>query len=133
MEADLQRYYTVDFRDLFRPTTVLTWRRLKVLLNGLPPESLWCTQLRREAPPEVVVSDDISGMRWSTIHDLLASLIDATNAVQWTLVKVNSTKAPPPLQPFPRPGSKTRRRGMSAKARARIAELRNNPRRRDGR
>lgn len=108
----------------------MSWRRLRVLLDGLPPESLWWTQLRREAPIEVKPTSDISGMRWSTIHDLLASLIDATNLVQWTLAQVNSTKPVQKPDPFPRPGSKRRRRGMSERARARIAELRSTPSRR---
>lgn len=121
MEADLQRYYWIDFRDLWRPTTVLTFRRLHVLLNGLPPESLWWTALRREAPAQVTAAGDIDGIRWGTLHDLLAALIDATNGVQWTLASVNSKKKIPAPKPFPRPGASSRpRRGMSQRSRDRI-------------
>ena len=39
IECDLQRYYGLDYRDLFLRDTRLTWRRLLVLLRHLPPES----------------------------------------------------------------------------------------------
>lgn len=37
MEADLQRYYRIDYRDRWRGD--LTLRRLMVLISHLPPES----------------------------------------------------------------------------------------------
>ena len=37
MEADLQRYYRIDYRDRWRAD--LTLRRLMVLISNLPPES----------------------------------------------------------------------------------------------
>lgn len=133
MEADLARYYRVDFRDLWRPTPALTFRRLRVLLNGLPPESLWWTALRAQAPADVTPAGDIDQIRWGTIHDLLAALIDATHEVAWVTRAANSSKKVPPPAPFPRPGTRrSRRAGMSARARARIDQLVNSQRRRDG-
>jgi hypothetical protein len=120
VEADLQRYYGLDFRDLWRPTAELTWRRLRVLLDGLPAESLWWTALRQLPRAKVQPAGDIDGIRWGTVHDLLAALIDATNQVQWTLEQVNSTKRVPAPKPFPRPGTARKRRGMSKQTRQRI-------------
>lgn len=37
LEADLQRYYQIDLRDLWRGD--LTWRRICVLIRHLPAES----------------------------------------------------------------------------------------------
>lgn len=121
MEADLQRYYGVDVRDLWRPTTVLTWRRLRVLLDGLPPESLWFTRLRATLPAQVAApAADINAIRWGTGHDLLAALIDAVHGVQWTIAQVNSSKPIAAPKPFTRPGTRRTRQGMSARSRARI-------------
>ncbi|MBX6384660.1 MAG: hypothetical protein IRZ07_17120 [Microbispora sp.] len=39
MEADLQRWYQVDLRELWRPGGGLSWRRLGVLLRWLPAEA----------------------------------------------------------------------------------------------
>ncbi|HAF73299.1 MAG TPA: hypothetical protein DCL06_11290 [Corynebacterium variabile] len=42
IERDLQRFYRIDYRDRWRPgggTSQLTYRRLLVLLDGLPAES----------------------------------------------------------------------------------------------
>lgn len=37
MEAALQRVYGIDLRDLYRPGSGLTYRRVYVLLTNLPP------------------------------------------------------------------------------------------------
>lgn len=53
VEADLQRFYGVDYRDRFRPgggESRLTLRRLGVLLQGLPMESDFYSA-KDERPP----------------------------------------------------------------------------------
>lgn len=39
VEADLQRYYHVDLRDLWRPGRQVTWRRVAVLLRHVPHDA----------------------------------------------------------------------------------------------
>lgn len=58
MEADLQRFYGIDYRDRFRPgggESKLTLRRLGVLLQGLPMESDFYSA-KDERPPISEVS-----------------------------------------------------------------------------
>ncbi|MGN0095038.1 MAG: hypothetical protein ACI38U_03140 [Corynebacterium sp.] len=50
IEADLQRYYHIDYRDRWRPDSGLTYRRLLVLLDGLPPESLFRSAVAHRSP-----------------------------------------------------------------------------------
>lgn len=117
VEADLQRYYRVDLRDLW--TGRLTLRRLRVLLDGLPPESAWATAIRRRedyTPGKA----DLDAVRWGTVHELLAALIDATNSVKWAVFQSQSNRTVKPYDPFPRPGSGPKRKPLSAKNRARI-------------
>ena len=122
MEADLQHHYQVDLRDLWRGG--LTLRRLRVLLDGLPPDSLWWTAMRHrpDAPPPQPGRGDVEAVRWGTSHELLAALIDATNAVGWAVFQSQSRKKIPPPKPFPRPqvGPVKARTGMSQATRDRI-------------
>ena len=121
MEADLQRYYRVDLRDLWRGG--LTLRRLRVLLDGLPPDSLWWTAMRqRDDLLATAGGGDVDTARWDTTHELLAALIDATNEVAWTVAQVNSKHKLPSPSRFPRPGTKPRRRSMSPTNRARVQQ-----------
>jgi len=119
VEADLQHYYGVDLRDLWRGG--LTLRRLRVLLDGLPGDSLWSTALRRRDDlPPAPAGGDVDTVRWDTTHELLAALIDATQDVAWTVAQVNSKSKLPSPSRFPRPGVKPRRKGISHENRARI-------------
>jgi hypothetical protein len=53
IEQDLQRYYRIDYRDRWRPgggRSGLTYRRLLVLLDGLPPESAFRAAVTDTSP-----------------------------------------------------------------------------------
>lgn len=118
MEADLQRYYHVDLRDLW--TGRLTLRRVKVLLAGLPGDSLLATAIRQmpDAKPQ---QGDIDDVRWGTVHELMAAQIDAMREIKWAVFQAQSNKTVAKPDPFPRPGTgKSKRRGMSAVNRNRI-------------
>lgn len=120
VEADLQRYYAVDLRDLWRGG--LTLRRVGVLLRGLPDDSLFATAMRRETPASTASAGDLDAARWGMTHELLAAVIDATNQVGWAVFQAASSKRLPPPAPFLRPGKGAKRkRGMSEATRARIA------------
>jgi hypothetical protein len=128
VEADLQRYYGIDLRDLWRGG--LSLRRVRVLLDHLPSESHWATMLRAHAPAKPMSKPDMSAVPWSTTHELLATLVDSTREVAWTLTAVNAKKKPKPPAPFPRPGVKPRRRPISPENRARIQGWIDSPHRR---
>lgn len=70
MEADLQRFYQVDYRDRWRGD--LTLRRLLVLVTHLPPESATAGLMRDGKPMwtgEMHLLDDLRmAMTTSTKH-----------------------------------------------------------------
>lgn len=49
MEADLQRFYNIDYRDRWRGT--LTLRRINVFITHLPPDSAVVSVVFREGAP----------------------------------------------------------------------------------
>lgn len=89
VEADLQHHYGLALSDL--ATGRMTWRRLRVLVNGLPSTS----NLARE-----VHGDDVA---WSTGDHLLALQFDALQIANWQRSKDGSTGRNRP-KPMPRPG-----------------------------
>jgi hypothetical protein len=98
----------VDFVDLFTPGTMLTWRKLLVLLKFLPPEGALNTAMRNMMPEDELLregdtSDPTKG-RWSTIEMMLATLIDEVRMGNWVLVQVNSEKTVKRPEPIRRPG-----------------------------
>jgi hypothetical protein len=86
----------------------LTWRRLRVLLDGLPPESATKTAIRDGMSLEQWESLPTSQAwgAWSHTDHLMATVADRLAWVQWTLVALKSEKgkAPKPPEPLPRPG-----------------------------
>lgn len=90
---------------------LLSWRRLRVLIEHLPSESSTWTALRNELPPEVLAEQAEKGEpekgRWSQLEQLLAANLDATRRVEWTLWAVNTDKAKrgDPPEPTRRPGA----------------------------
>jgi hypothetical protein len=108
LEADLARYYRVDLRDLWRGGGALTYRRLQVLLDHLPPESATMTALREE-----FTDDELSAMAknaepsghgpWSHPDLLLAGISDRLDWVIWAIFAVQGGKGDRPT-PMPRPG-----------------------------
>jgi hypothetical protein len=86
IEADLQRYYGVALSDVF--TGRMSWRRLKVLLRQLPPDS---ATGRAQLGPAV---------DWSTSDYLLAAVVDAERAALWQRSGGRGRRP----KPVPRPG-----------------------------
>lgn len=89
MEADLLHHYQVDLGDLF--TGRLTWRRLKVLVVGLPRTSNFAHAVLGEAA------------LWGPTDHLLAAVFDAVNVGNWQRGG-GRRQRPKPLQ---RPGRHT--------------------------
>ncbi|WP_327308004.1 hypothetical protein OG730_35035 [Streptomyces sp. NBC_01298] len=94
----------------------MTARRLRVLIQGLPPESATLTALRNAMPEEELDQQAEQGEpekgRWSQSELLLASAIDALRRVEYVLICANSdskAKRPSPPEPLPRPGAKPRK------------------------
>jgi hypothetical protein len=100
--------YGIDLGDLFRAGTRLTWRRLGVLIEHLPPESATKTALRDELD-DGTLSRLASAPRrghgpWSHVELLLAAVHDSIERliyVQYQWAGAKSLKAP---EPMPRPG-----------------------------
>jgi len=86
LEADLQRFYEVDLRDLGRG---LSWRRLGVLVAGLPREAATVRALVGEAAD------------WGATEHLLAAAVDALHAANWQRSGKKGSQRPKPLR---RPG-----------------------------
>lgn len=106
LEADLAQYYGIDLRDLFRGS--LTWRRLGVLIRGLPVDSRLTGTLPRSEPVDDAAE---TVARWSHIEYLLADLYDL-------LVAVHSKDK---QTPYPRPGHRPVTRRANPE---RVAQLR---------
>ncbi|MFE2324589.1 hypothetical protein ACFXD5_11840 [Streptomyces sp. NPDC059385] len=94
----------------------MTSRRLRVLIQGLPPESATMTALRNALSDEEMDRQADAGepekARWSQSELLLASAIDALRRVEYVLICANSdskSKRPTPPEPIARPGATTRR------------------------
>jgi hypothetical protein len=89
----------------------LTFRRLRVLIDHLPPESATKTALRDEMSVEdwesATGKDGLAEWgSWSREGQLLAMIADRIAQLEWALLAVNSEKgkAPKPPEPLPRPG-----------------------------
>lgn len=110
-------------------------RRLRILIENLPPESATKTAIRRTITPEQM-EEASKGARpdlapWSSAEMLLASVLDAVRLNTQTLVAVNGGPQPR-LAPTPRPGvprQETGRKKLTAEQRRAIdPRLRNEPR-----
>ncbi|MFD4547300.1 hypothetical protein [Streptomyces sp. NPDC058466] len=94
----------------------MSWRRLRVLIQHLPPESATWTALRNGMSDDEIVEQADRGEpekgRWSQEEQLLASVLDAVRRVEYVLICANTdkkSKQPPPPEPMRRPGAKPRR------------------------
>jgi hypothetical protein len=113
IEADLQRYYGLDYLDLFRPGRSLGWRKLLVLIDQLPPEGALNTAIRSRVPEDELAArrGDPAAAPWSTMETLTAMLIDEVRMLAWSYASAHSKSAIPKPTPLPRPGAgRTRRR-----------------------
>lgn len=99
IEADLQRYYGTDLRDLFRPGSGLTWRRLRALVVNLPPDSALA---RTMVGPDSV---------WTLETQLLAAVHDRLSEANWQRGNAGSKTPSRRPQPISRPGVRSDRIG----------------------
>lgn len=91
----------------------MSWRRLRVLIQHLPPESATWTALRNAAPEEVLAEQANNGDpekdRWSKAEHLLAAAVDRIARVEYVLICANTDKKarrPDPPEPICRPGAR---------------------------
>jgi hypothetical protein len=114
IEADLHRYYGLDFVDLFVKGSRLTWRKLLVLVRHLPPESAVNTAIRNTMPESVMAragaKNDPAKSSWSSMESLMALLIDELRQQTWVYVQSKSDKRIARPAPIRRPGINTARR-----------------------
>jgi hypothetical protein len=135
IEADLAYHYHQDLRDLWRPNggaTRLTWRRVGVLIERLPPESALKTAIRdaqgavtlaRQAASEDGDSDTGFGP-YSNTDMHIAALIDEIRWLRHAIYHAQGAKPKKPHQ-YPRPGvMPVKTRKISTAGRTHLAELR---------
>ncbi|MET9909675.1 hypothetical protein ABZZ74_23220 [Streptomyces sp. NPDC006476] len=91
----------------------MSWRRLRVLIQQLPPESATWTALRNAMSDEELAEQADKGEpekgRWSQTEQLLAASLDAIRRVEYVLICANTekkTQRPEAPKPTPRPGAK---------------------------
>ena len=106
----LRYFHGVDLLDVHRG--IMSWRRLRVLIQHLPPESATWTALRNELSPAELAAQAEKGRpelgRWSQLEQLIAANVDATRRVEWALWSVNieqKSKRPDMPEPMRRPGA----------------------------
>lgn len=101
IEADFQRFYGTDIRDVFRPGSGLTWRRVRAFIWALPADSA----LVRE------MSGEDAG--WTLETQLLAAMHDRLAEANWQRGNAGvKTPSRRPV-PIPRPGVRPDRIGMT--------------------
>jgi hypothetical protein len=109
VEADLA-FRGVDLRGLW--TGALSWRRLKVLIDHLPPESATKTEIRESHGEEFFAEiAESSGPaphgQWSRAEHLLATITDSVNDLSYLTLCMSIAKDKQrPERParIPRPG-----------------------------
>lgn len=93
----------------------MSWRRLRVLIQHLPPESHTMTALRNGLDDDELAEQAERGEpekgRWSQLEQLTASVLDAVRRLEFITICANTeTKdRPEPPEPIRRPGAKARR------------------------
>lgn len=107
----------------------MTWRKLRTLVEGMPPESATWTAIRNATP-----EDDLAALSqestpetgpWSQLEMLVAQLIDAVNRNTHSFTMAHSEKGSriPPPEPVRRPGWRppaTQKAQPTARALARL-------------
>jgi hypothetical protein len=109
----------------------MSWRRLRVIIQGLPPESRTMTALRNGMSDEDLAEQAERGepekARWSQLEQLVAALVDSSRRLEHILFVVNSDgkrKVPDPPEPVRRPGAKPKGRvGISEANANRLFQL----------
>lgn len=95
----------------------MSWRRLRVLIEHLPPESATKTAMRNAIPVEelerLAEKSEPERAPWSHQEQLLAAAVDALRRVEYILILANSDKGsrkPKAPEPVPRPGVRQQRK-----------------------
>lgn len=110
----------------------MSWRRLRVLIQHLPPESATWTALRNSLSPVELAEQAEKGEpekgRWSQEEQLLATVVDAVRRLEWVLLCSNIEKKsqrPEPPEPMRRPGAGPRKKKaqLTDKSANRLFEL----------
>ncbi|GGU62931.1 hypothetical protein [Streptomyces lavendofoliae] len=110
----------------------MTWRRLRVIIQHLPPESHTMTALRNAMPAEDFEKQAESGEperdRWSKQEQILAGIYDRLGDLQYITVVANSDgkgRKPKRPAPLPRPGvtKPKKQQAMSEQAANKLFEL----------
>lgn len=125
------RYYNgVDLLDVHRGE--MSWRRLRVLIQHLPPESATWTAMRNGMSSAELAEQAAKGEpekgRWSQLEQLIAANVDATRRVEWVLLCSNiekKSKRPDAPEPMRRPGAgpKKTKAQLTDKSADRLFEL----------
>jgi hypothetical protein len=89
----------------------MSWRRLRVLVQHLPPESATWTALRNAMPEEELAKQADKGEpekgRWSQLEQLMAANIDVSRRIEHVLICANSKgRRPEAPKPVRRPGAR---------------------------
>ncbi|MFD4394644.1 hypothetical protein [Kitasatospora sp. NPDC058478] len=114
----------------------MTPRRLRVLIEHLPPESATRTALRLAVPLEDRYAQaederDPEAGAWSQDQMLLAQIIDVLRAQHYSYLRANGAKDIQPSPPVPRPGvapaAPRRPAALSADNADRLFQLINGP------
>jgi hypothetical protein len=110
----------------------MSWRRLRVLIQHLPPESATWTALRNAMTAEELAAQADKGEpekgRWSQLEQLQAATVDAIRRLEWVLLCTNiekKSKRPDPPEPMRRPGAGPRKKTakLTDKSANRLFEL----------
>lgn len=93
----------------------MSWRRLRVLIQHLPPESHTMTALRNSLSAEELAEQAELGEpdkgRWSQLEQLVAAVADSVRRLEYITILANSdskAKTVPP-EPIARPGAGARK------------------------
>lgn len=101
----------MDLRDLWRRGGRLTWRRLGVLIAGLPATSRVHTQLRDTVEVDEADEDTPPSFGpWDTTNYQLATLIDVMQNLIRTVIEVQGGTVNGQVEPVPRPQMRVRKR-----------------------
>lgn len=100
----------MDVLGLYRGGT--SWRRVRITIEHLPPESVTKTAMRLDAEARGVQADedaDPADAPWSSLEMLTAVVIDRLGELTYVLQKVNGGKPDKP-KPTPRPGVRSKKK-----------------------
>jgi hypothetical protein len=104
--------------------TDLSWRKLLVLVEHLPPEGALNTAIRNATPDEqlAVAAGDPAQAPWSTLESLMAALIDEVRNVGWMYASTHTKTTVQRPALIKRPGA-AKHRGRKLMRMSEVREL----------